>query len=438
MTPRINRDSRKTRTSPRKTITGSNQTLSKILETGPAEPIDLDDVCSDLSSVHSTPRQQIRGASSGFGRPSRSPNTSSKRESGVRPLERAGLPDIPTRALQTTGGDTSRHQILDSLVRDVTIPPTNPSAFSLFLDRHHRTLTHILLWTCGRLAYLSCTLALLGTDTPPLFCQPHPAPFPSIHNGSDASEWLAATCPSEFLILISLGGVSLLSPPSGVAPTAPPPAAYQPNEKSVVMRPTLALAQAPIPTELPIATSSPFSSTHDFAPPPSLQSGGVIPVAHRGDSVVSDYPSNPDTNSPPQHLPSTLQRNTFLTDIRSSTPDYSPPASPLHGGAPSEDTIDLCFSLVKRREATVLQDSPGTSLIAILYSYRLTVPILTVSPLCPEDPNNAPSPLSAINPSPATPSVKPSGILSTQNFESIHFLTLSISHRTSSLQNPRS
>jgi hypothetical protein len=148
VTPRNNRNGRNTRTSPRKALTGSNETLSKKREPGPAAPLDLDDICSDLSTLPSTPRQQIREVLSGLGRPSQSPNASSKVESGVAPLGRATLPGIPAGALQATSDDTARPRVpLDTLVRDMAIPATNPLAFSPFLDRHHRTPRHILLWT---------------------------------------------------------------------------------------------------------------------------------------------------------------------------------------------------------------------------------------------------------------------------------------------------
>jgi hypothetical protein len=156
VTPRNNRNTRKIRTSPRKPVTRSTQTLSKNLEAGPAEAIDLDDVCSDLSSVHSTPRQQSRGLVSGRGRPSRSPNTSSKRESDVRRLERAALAEIPTRVLRDTDGDATRSRVLDTVMRDVAMRPTNRSAMPVFLDRQHRTPTDILLWTtCLYIVYSS-------------------------------------------------------------------------------------------------------------------------------------------------------------------------------------------------------------------------------------------------------------------------------------------
>lgn len=132
-------------TSTRKPITRSNPTLSKNLESGPAEPFDLEDVCSDLSSLSSSPRQGFREPIYGLERPSQSPNTSSNVESGAGPLERATLAEMPTRGLQATGHHTGRTRILlDTLVRDAEIPPTDPSAV---LDRHHRTPSHFLLWT---------------------------------------------------------------------------------------------------------------------------------------------------------------------------------------------------------------------------------------------------------------------------------------------------
>ena len=152
----------------------------------------------------------------------------------------------------------------------------------------------------------------------------------------------------------------MLSSPSGVVPAGLPPPAHQSTEKSVVKRP--ALAQTPIRAELPITTSSPFSSTHDFTPPLSLQCAGERPVTSQDGSVVPNYSPDLNLNSSPHRLSSSPQRNTFLTDIRPCTPDYSPPASPpppLHRRAPSENTIDLCFTLTKRRETPVLQNSPG-------------------------------------------------------------------------------
>ena len=126
-------------------------------------------------------------------------------------------------------------------------------------------------------------------------------------------------------------------------PPGSPCPAHQSAEKSAVERP--ALAQTPISAELPIATSSPFSTTHDFAAPPLLlQCAGGRPVVRQDDSIVPNYSSYLNLNSSPQFLPSSLQRSTFLTDTRSCTPDYSPPASPLHRRTPSEDTIDLYFT----------------------------------------------------------------------------------------------
>ena len=270
---------------------------------------------------------------------------------------------------------------------------------------------------CGRLAYIPYVLA---TSTPPgishLFRQPHPAPSPGDHNGSDPGGSVSVFSPSKCLILAYLGGISGLSPPSGVVPEG----SHLLAEKCVAMRPIL--AQTPIPAEPNIATS-PFAS-NDFAPPLSLQCAGGISAAHQGDSFVSNYSPNFNPHTSPRHPPSSPQRSTFLTNVRSCTPDYSPSASPPDRRAPSEITIDLCFTLDKRKETPFLQNSPSKSLIAILYPYRLTDPILTVSsgfPLQPESPNNAPSILSAEIPSLDLPSVEPSGMLSTQNFELIHF-----------------
>ena len=99
---------------------------AKNLEPGPAEPSDLDDVCSSLSSLHSTLQQGFIEVVYGLGTPSRSPNTLSKVESGFWALERAAPSEIPTRALQATGGDTSRPRVLDTLVRDVANPFDKP------------------------------------------------------------------------------------------------------------------------------------------------------------------------------------------------------------------------------------------------------------------------------------------------------------------------
>ena len=140
------------------------------------------DVCSDLSSLHSTPRPGFKEVAYGLGRPSRSPNTSSKVESGIWALERAGLLEIPTRGLQATGGDTSHPRVLDALMRDVATPSTNPSTVSLFLDRHHRTPRQILLWTiCLYIVYSSHLWY-----TPILATAPRAV---SDHKGSDAGRW---------------------------------------------------------------------------------------------------------------------------------------------------------------------------------------------------------------------------------------------------------
>ena len=145
-----------------------------------------------------------------------------------------------------------------------------------------------------------------------------------------------------------------------------------------------------LPPPLPLAP--PTISHH--APPLSPQCAGGRPMARQDDSFVPNYSPYLDLNSSPQFLPSSRQRSTFLTDLRSCTSDYSPPVSPLHRRAPSEDTIVLYFTLTKRRETRVEQNSPGGLLIVIPYSHRLNGPILTVPsgfPLYPEDPNHAPS-----------------------------------------------
>ena len=149
----------------------------------------------------------------------------------------------------------------------------------------------------------------------------------------------------------------MLSSPPGVAPAGSPLPTHQSAEDPLVERP--ALAQTPISAELLVATSSPCSSVHDFAPPLLLQCAGGRPVVHQDDSIVPNYSPDFDLNSSSQLLPSSLQRSTFLTDIRSCAPNYSPPASALHRGTPSEDAIDLCFTLTKRRETSVLQNLLG-------------------------------------------------------------------------------
>ena len=55
------------------------------------------------------------------------PNAS-KIKSGIwaLDLERAALSEIPMRALQATGGDTSRPRVLDTLVRDVATASNKP------------------------------------------------------------------------------------------------------------------------------------------------------------------------------------------------------------------------------------------------------------------------------------------------------------------------
>ncbi len=208
---------------------------------------------------------------------------------------------------------------------------------------------------------------VLATSTPPgiphLFRQPHLAPFPSDHKGSDAGGSVSVACPSAQLILVSIGSVSLLAPPSsGVAPEGSPPAAHQLAEKCVAMGPVL--AQAPIPAE-PAIYTSPIASTHDFAPPLSLQCAGEIPAVHQGGSSVSNDSPNLNPHSSPQYFPSTPQRSSFFTDIRSCSPNYSPPASRLHRRAPSDSTIDLCFTLTKRKETPSLQYTPSKRLMAI-------------------------------------------------------------------------
>ena len=88
------------------------------------------------------------------------------------------------RALQAAGGDTSRSLVLDTLVRDVATPSTNPSLSPYALID---VIVRLDISFCGRLAYISYALATFTPPgTPPLFWQPHPAPFPSNHKGSDA------------------------------------------------------------------------------------------------------------------------------------------------------------------------------------------------------------------------------------------------------------
>ena len=123
-----------------------SQTLSRSLESGPAEELDLDDICSDLSSSPPTPRNDIKHIESGFSDPLQSASTSAKDESGVRPLERLNLPELPTGAFQGANDDTSGSQgFLGALVRDMAFPaPSNPTSSPSF-DRQNRTRRHILL-----------------------------------------------------------------------------------------------------------------------------------------------------------------------------------------------------------------------------------------------------------------------------------------------------
>ena len=124
-----------------------NQTLSRSLESGPAEELDLDDICSDLSSSPPTPRNDIKHSESGFSDPLQSASTSAKDESGVRPLKRLTLSELPTGAFQGANDDTSGSQVFLGalLVRDVAFPAPNGPAFSPSLDRQTRTRRHILL-----------------------------------------------------------------------------------------------------------------------------------------------------------------------------------------------------------------------------------------------------------------------------------------------------
>jgi len=147
VTPRNNKNGINTRISARGSIARINQTLSNNLEPKLAEEeLDLDDICSDLSSVPPTPRKEIKEVKPGFWEPSQVANTSSRVESDVTPLERVTLPEVPTEALQATNGDIPRPRVfLGTLVRDVTISATDDPAFSPFLDRQNRTRRHILL-----------------------------------------------------------------------------------------------------------------------------------------------------------------------------------------------------------------------------------------------------------------------------------------------------
>lgn len=120
--------------------------MGKNLEQGLAEELDLDDICSDLSSSPPTPRKEIKDVKFGFSEPSQSANTSVEDEMDVRPLERIILPEVPKEALQGAQDDTSRPRaFLGALVRGVATPATNDQAVSLFLDRQNRTRRHIPL-----------------------------------------------------------------------------------------------------------------------------------------------------------------------------------------------------------------------------------------------------------------------------------------------------
>ena len=146
MTPRNNNHGTNARISARRAIARIHQTLSEHLEPAPAEELDLDDICSDLSSLPQTPRKETKDVNSGFSEPSQSANTSTKDESGAGFLERVSIPEVPTGALQGTDDDASRPRVfLGALVRDVAIPATNDPAFPLFVDRQNRTRRHILL-----------------------------------------------------------------------------------------------------------------------------------------------------------------------------------------------------------------------------------------------------------------------------------------------------
>lgn len=131
-----------------RTITRNSETSGDNFESGLAGGLELDDICSDLSSLPTTPRQGIKEVEPDFWEPSRSVDTSPKVESDVGALESIMFSEAPTAALQRTDGDTSTPQELKgTLVRDVAIPATTASDFPLLLDRQNRTPRHILLWT---------------------------------------------------------------------------------------------------------------------------------------------------------------------------------------------------------------------------------------------------------------------------------------------------
>jgi hypothetical protein len=147
VTPRRNKQNTDRR-SPTIVLTINSGPMSQNVGSGPAENLELDDICSDLSSLPPTPRNELRQLESDSWVLSHSANTSSEVESGVAPWARATLPDVPTLALRATDEDTGRLQGLPrTLMRDVAASATHTAALPLLLDRQNRTPRHILLWT---------------------------------------------------------------------------------------------------------------------------------------------------------------------------------------------------------------------------------------------------------------------------------------------------
>ena len=86
------------------------------------------------------------------------------------------------------------------------------------------------------------------------------------------------------------------------------------------------------------------------------------PVAHQDGSNVPNYSSYLNLNSSSQFLPSSLQPSHLSYRYSLMCPrifSTRPLAPALRRRPPSEGSIDLCFTLTKRRETPVLQNSPG-------------------------------------------------------------------------------
>ena len=134
------------RTSTSRTIPRNSETLGKSLEPGPAQQLYLDDICSDLSSLPPTPRQNIKGVEYDSWGPPQPANTSPKVKSDLAQMGIATLREIPSVALQTVDDATSRPRgLARTLVGDAVIVAINTSTHSPLLDRQNCTPRHILL-----------------------------------------------------------------------------------------------------------------------------------------------------------------------------------------------------------------------------------------------------------------------------------------------------